>query len=72
MMTVRRSLKSRKMQVVDTSAHKLVVYDGQRACGTITERGNAFDAYTADGRFLGTFSDLRAAARSIPRVAYHE
>jgi hypothetical protein len=51
----------------DTTKHTIAVNDGADLVGTLVERGNAFDAYSADGRFIGTFKTLLAAARAIPR-----
>jgi hypothetical protein len=45
----------------DTSKHTIAVNDGADLVGTLVECAGKFDAYTADGRFLGTFNDLRAA-----------
>jgi hypothetical protein len=66
-MTVRRSLKSKKMQVVDTRSHALTVFDGAVMVGSLVERAGRSDAYDIDGRHLGTFNDLCGATRAIPR-----
>ena len=69
MLTRKRKVKSPRAQVTDTRHHALTVFDGAVRCGSLVERAGKFDAYTADGRHLGTFSDLRAAARVIPPTA---
>lgn len=50
-----------------TVARELAVYDGQRRVGTIIKRGDRFAAKDINGRRLGTFDSLKAAADAISR-----
>lgn len=61
-------MTKRRAQAVDTGNHVLSVFDGATMVGSLVERGGRFDAYDVDGRRLGAFADMRAAARAIPRV----
>jgi hypothetical protein len=56
----------REQQVTDTRNHLLSVFDGAVMAGSLVERAGRFDAFDIAGRCLGTFSDLRTAARSLP------
>jgi hypothetical protein len=62
-------MNKRDQKVADCRNHLLVVNDGADRVGSLVERAGEFHAYDIDGRHLGAFSDLRAAARAIPRVA---
>jgi len=53
----------------DTTKHTIAVFDGADRAGSLVERAGKFEAFDLAGRSLGTFPDLRTAARSIPRVA---
>jgi hypothetical protein len=64
-MTKRRG----QQPVVDCRHHLLVVNDGADRVGSLVERAGRFEAFDLAGRSLGTFPDLRAAARPIPRAA---
>ena len=59
----------REQKVVDCRNHLLVVNDGADRVGSLVARAGRFEAFDLDGRHLGAFPDLRAAARAIPRVA---
>jgi hypothetical protein len=61
--------KPKEVSVVDCRNHVLVVNDGADRAGSLVERGGKFEAFDIVGRSLGTFTDLRAAARAIPRAA---
>lgn len=41
-------------------------YDGQNLAGVVTKHGNSFEAYDAQGRFLGRYASQREAVRAIP------
>jgi hypothetical protein len=58
--------KPQKAPVVDCRNHALTVFDGAVRCGSLVERAGKFDAYDIDGRHLGTFTDMFAAAGAIP------
>jgi hypothetical protein len=62
-------MSRREQQVVDTRNHALSVFDGADRVGSLVERAGEFHAYDVDGRHLGAFTDMRAAARAIPPAA---
>jgi len=46
----------------------LTVYDGQMLLGEILEHRGMFVAIDLDGKRLGTFADMRSAARALPNI----
>jgi hypothetical protein len=52
-----------KAQAVER--HSFAVYDGQVAIGLVEQADQSFAATTPDGRELGVFSSLKAAADAI-------
>jgi hypothetical protein len=48
---------------------KYSVSDGRTAIGAVFERRKIFTAVDANGRLIGAFLTLRAAARALPSVA---
>ena len=56
----------KKAQVTDCRNHVLVVFDGAVMAGSLVERAGRFNAYDVNGRYLGTFTDMRAASRAVP------
>jgi hypothetical protein len=55
----------------NTEAALLAVYDGQEAIGFIIRRGSVgIEAFAADGRSIGMFSDEGEAATAVWRYAH--
>jgi hypothetical protein len=51
---------------------RLSVYSGRTRCGHLIERGGPFEAFGVNGRSLGSFATMTAAARAVspsPRPA---
>jgi hypothetical protein len=61
--------KEAKRQQVDCRNHALTVFDGAVRVGSLVDRAGTIHAYDIDGRCLGAFNNVRAAARAIPQVA---
>jgi hypothetical protein len=48
----------------------LSVYDGQICCGFVLNRGrDGFEAFSFNGKSIGTFPNQQEATRAIPRRA---
>lgn len=58
--------KPAKSQAVDCRGHLLTVYDGSTRAGSLVACAGMFDAYSVAGNLIGTFDDMRDAARSLP------
>jgi hypothetical protein len=67
-MTARRKCEAKPShaKVTDCRNHTLVVNDGAIMVGSLVERAGRFEAFDLAGRHLGSFPDLRTAARAIP------
>jgi hypothetical protein len=48
----------------DVGGHSLAVYDGRERVGSLVERDGRFEAYDLEGRCVGIFPNLRAAAQA--------
>jgi hypothetical protein len=46
----------------------LSIYDGAAQAGTVVKFDDDFCAYNMRGELVGTFTNLRDAARSLPRA----
>jgi hypothetical protein len=57
--------KANERKQVDRRNHAVTIYDGQDRVGSLLERGGTH-AYDVAGHCVGIFSDMRAAARSLP------
>jgi hypothetical protein len=58
-----------KSPSVDCRGHVLTVFDGADRVGSLVEGGGEFRAYDRAGALVGTFPDMRAAGRSLPRAS---
>jgi hypothetical protein len=53
-------------KLADCRRHVLTVYDGAEMIGSLVQAGGEFHAFDVDGVHVGTFNDMRSAARALP------
>jgi hypothetical protein len=53
--------------MITTSPSLISVYDGRTCLGFVLKRANGFEAFDAQERSLGVFSNLKAAADIISK-----
>ena len=57
--------KPNRRQATDRG-HPLAVYDGATLVGTMVEAGGGYSVFDVGGTLVGTFPDIRRAARACP------